>query len=507
MIARILPFMISIFLIPFEFCLAQNHVLNQIRWSNQRYPAIERLSNGNLVVGWYSGFTVGTPGIYMNIFTDELTPLNDVEFLVSSRMQHSREQISFAASVDSFFVAAFTSFYASNDSANMDVYIRKFANDGSGLSQDVRVNEDTLGQQVATAVIIDDLNDRIFVAWYSEDSLNNDLRSYYFRQFDFQLESQSAAIPIYDQDDATIRMTDFCQISSDTLIAGFYRAYSYPFYETVAKSLTYDGSYQSDIVPVGTLGGEGYHPDILPIEGRKALIVWPAFDAIYETSIWGRRFFSDMEPLDNSETLLSVPDSDNDGYYAVQNSPRVASDTADNIYCLVWSQDNSEGSAEFRILGRFIDTSLNPASDTFTISEELYADSPGIVALGEGEFAVCWEALFLDNNGADIIGAIVRYEPSYVHDHERPIDSFMFSSYPNPFNSTVRFSYIVEKSGPVDISVYNLMGQRVDTPVVNAQESGRHEISWSCDECASGIYIAKLQANDSIRYLKIAYLK
>ncbi len=68
-------------------------------------------------------------------------------------------------------------------------------------------------------------------------------------------------------------------------------------------------------------------------------------------------------------------------------------------------------------------------------------------------------------------------------------------NYPNPFNPTTTISYQLPKQSNVELSIYNLLGQKVATLVNKKQPAGRYEANWEASGFASGIYVYKLKAN------------
>lgn len=64
----------------------------------------------------------------------------------------------------------------------------------------------------------------------------------------------------------------------------------------------------------------------------------------------------------------------------------------------------------------------------------------------------------------------------------------LFQNYPNPFNPTTVISYQLPVSGVVELSVYNLIGEKISTLVSGQQNPGKHSISWNAENNSSGIY-------------------
>jgi YVTN family beta-propeller protein len=70
---------------------------------------------------------------------------------------------------------------------------------------------------------------------------------------------------------------------------------------------------------------------------------------------------------------------------------------------------------------------------------------------------------------------------------------------PNPFNAATQISFSVGKAGPVELAVYNVLGQQVRVLIGQALAAGRHQVAWDGrdqrgQEAASGIYLVVLRA-------------
>ncbi len=90
--------------------------------------------------------------------------------------------------------------------------------------------------------------------------------------------------------------------------------------------------------------------------------------------------------------------------------------------------------------------------------------------------------------------------------------STIIGNYPNPFNPITTIAYNLANSGPVDITIYNVKGQKVKTVVSGNQNSGSHTITWNgTDEnnrnVSSGVYYYKLSTNDSVQIRKAILMK
>jgi hypothetical protein len=71
-------------------------------------------------------------------------------------------------------------------------------------------------------------------------------------------------------------------------------------------------------------------------------------------------------------------------------------------------------------------------------------------------------------------------------------------SYPNPSRDAVNFSFSQQKTGKVNLDIYNLKGQKVKSISTITMDKGNHNLVWDGRDasgklCASGVYLYQLQ--------------
>ena len=79
-------------------------------------------------------------------------------------------------------------------------------------------------------------------------------------------------------------------------------------------------------------------------------------------------------------------------------------------------------------------------------------------------------------------------------DAEIPVYFILHQNHPNPFNSRTAISYSLLATSKVDLSIYNVTGQKIRTLVSREQKAGEHIFYWDAIGYASGIYFYKLMA-------------
>ncbi|MCP4632061.1 MAG: T9SS type A sorting domain-containing protein [candidate division Zixibacteria bacterium] len=80
-------------------------------------------------------------------------------------------------------------------------------------------------------------------------------------------------------------------------------------------------------------------------------------------------------------------------------------------------------------------------------------------------------------------------------------------NYPNPFNAQTNVSFNLIVPGNVQLDIYNMMGQKVETLVDGYLKAQPYEISWDASEYSSGIYFYKLATNNQTLTKRMTLLK
>lgn len=90
---------------------------------------------------------------------------------------------------------------------------------------------------------------------------------------------------------------------------------------------------------------------------------------------------------------------------------------------------------------------------------------------------------------------------------EVPTEFALKQNYPNPFNPSTTIEYSINKAGMVNLSIYNLMGQKVAELVNESKMEGTYKVQWNAAEIASGMYYYRLEANGQSITRKMTLIK
>lgn len=99
--------------------------------------------------------------------------------------------------------------------------------------------------------------------------------------------------------------------------------------------------------------------------------------------------------------------------------------------------------------------------------------------------------------------------PTDVNENESsmPNEFKLNQNYPNPFNPSTTISFSIARKDFVNISIYNIKGEKVSELMNSELESGRYEINFKADGLSSGIYFYKLTSSSMTDIKKMTVLK
>jgi len=83
-----------------------------------------------------------------------------------------------------------------------------------------------------------------------------------------------------------------------------------------------------------------------------------------------------------------------------------------------------------------------------------------------------------------------------------PSDFALYQNYPNPFNPSTTIRFDIEKSAMTDITVYNLLGQKIATLISQEFSPGTYSTTWNGVNSqgaavASGVYYIRMTARQN----------
>lgn len=118
------------------------------------------------------------------------------------------------------------------------------------------------------------------------------------------------------------------------------------------------------------------------------------------------------------------------------------------------------------------------------------------------------EYIFYDGSETGI--HLIKTDNNLVSvEHENLISQNLYNlyCYPNPFNPATTIEFSIQNDSMIELSIFNIKGQKIKTLLKNKFTKGSHSIIWNGDDennkpIASGIYYSKLNVNGEIEAVK-----
>jgi hypothetical protein len=84
-------------------------------------------------------------------------------------------------------------------------------------------------------------------------------------------------------------------------------------------------------------------------------------------------------------------------------------------------------------------------------------------------------------------------------------------NYPNPFNPSTTITYFLPKAELVDLTIYDMLGNKIETIVNEYEDAGHHFVKFDTanlnSALTSGVYIYKIEAGEYSNSKKFMLLK
>jgi hypothetical protein len=156
--------------------------------------------------------------------------------------------------------------------------------------------------------------------------------------------------------------------------------------------------------------------------------------------------------------------------------------------------------------GLFIIDVSDPTSPTLLGSHRTPGNSRDAFADGEYVYVADLYSLMIFHTP---YGTDVEEE---VEDGIVPKDFVLYQNYPNPFNLETKIQYHLSNPSRVELTIYNLIGQKVKVLVNEFQTPGMKSVTWdglsaTGETLASGIYFYKLKTDHYVDSKKMLLLK
>lgn len=152
--------------------------------------------------------------------------------------------------------------------------------------------------------------------------------------------------------------------------------------------------------------------------------------------------------------------------------------------------------------------------DAFNLDENWFANS--YISIDQGTqvpmienylSGLCWD-MFMANSEVNTMLEAIGWVTALENDNPLTRMSFeLFQNYPNPFNPKTIITYETAIAGIIELSVYNMLGQKVATLLNEHQPAGFHKTQFDGQGLSSGIYLLKIKSGTLLQTKKMVLIR
>lgn len=88
-------------------------------------------------------------------------------------------------------------------------------------------------------------------------------------------------------------------------------------------------------------------------------------------------------------------------------------------------------------------------------------------------------------------------------DENRIAEESEIKVFPNPFAGLTTISYTLPERSLVEVSIFNLSGQKLQVLTHGVESAGLHQVNWSPENLPKGIYLSKISASGKTKIVKL----
>ena len=118
-----------------------------------------------------------------------------------------------------------------------------------------------------------------------------------------------------------------------------------------------------------------------------------------------------------------------------------------------------------------------------------------------------FEKSAFDNGSENVNNWNIEGWDNVVVAGELPQNYTLAQNHPNPFNPETTISFSIPNDGFVNLSVFNIQGQKVATLADSRMSAGQYDLVWNAAENSTGIYFYKLTSGDFTQIKKCVLVK
>lgn len=526
------------------------------------HPAMTTYVNGNFTIAWEDNRKGWDHNVFIQRYSDSGLPL-DSNYLVNDDTLSNADQN--YPSVDVGHDGSFVVCWEDHRNARYspDIYTQRYTDTGEPINANFKVNDDTVISEQNYPDMDMDGNDNYVIVWSDYRNWNRNIYGQYF------LNDGSPLGHNFKVNDVSENFYSYATISMDSsgnFVVTWIQRRSQTGVQVFAQRFTFGG------IPVGnnfivsddTIFTIKYFPDVALDQSGNFVITWTdSRNGFLE--IYAQRFSSDGSKLGGN---FKINEDSAGVHHFIPNVEM----TLDGDFIISWYlseigiQSAKVYARKFSANGIALSNSIRVSEDGFLYDAE--NRKPGISVASNGDFVITWEKRLIDSNciyaqrfssdgtpighnflltsnlsgvqhspdvklwnnriystwednragntGFDIWANVLDFSNPVAVDERTtskiPPSFRLEANFPNPFNPSTTISYRIPGKSIVDITIFNVLGQKVKSLVHRRQLPGYYRVKWdgtddSGKPVASGIYLYQLKTKTFVKTRKMILLR
>lgn len=124
-----------------------------------------------------------------------------------------------------------------------------------------------------------------------------------------------------------------------------------------------------------------------------------------------------------------------------------------------------------------------------------------------GRYVVADAAMIMINRKLSPDVVVSLLQTANANNQKTPRAFQLLQNHPNPFNAVTRITYIVENKSQINLSVYNILGNKLQTLIHKLHEPGIYSVDFDAVALASGVYFFRLKGDNWVESKKCVLIK
>ena len=229
-----------------------------------------------------------------------------------------------------------------------------------------------------------------------------------------------------------------------------------------------------------------------------------------------------VTPVQDPPSAFEWISQESDSIYITQDSLNL-----EELYTLEWSvSEDVDNETIFYILnwqiGTLVSGSFGQSTGTsLTLNNQENAEGafdvhPYLATLPR--LTVYFTAYATDGidtvkvDGNDRVLFVNRYEYLSTESDLIPTEYALHENFPNPFNPSTTLRFDLPYSSDVNLTIYNMLGQKVKSFDMRGIQAGKHTLRWNAtndlgEKVGTGVYLYQLQTKDFMKTRKMIFMK